>query len=457
MPKVKKLLCCLVAAGMISFSPLRGDAAESGKKPEAKAPIVIEADEIYFSDLTGNMFAKGQVVIVQDKSRLTGELIRGNTKQNEVWIDDKAKFTEPGVSLTGSQIRYNYGNQSGTIAAPNGKIGRDFVVGERLDLLPGEYIIHNGTVTACPAKVPDYHVSATKVEIWPDDKLIAYNVKFWIKDKVIYSMPKYQKSLRKDAASEFPSVGYTNQDGFFIVQHLEYPIGDKVAVFTDLGYYSKRGYRPVYGAINRERDYSLGVVHGYFRDTDNRWIKKEPEFRFDFYSHRLGSLPVSYRFYAIYGKWTDAAKTSWHQDYNLYFSGDPIRLDDTLKLYLGTGVQHVRESFNGSHQNVFSYDATLYKTWSPRFTSFVGYQYTKNNQTLFEYNKNDLARQLNLGFTYQIDRLNTVSFLQTYDVKNNRVYDQDVTWYRNLHCWEAIITYRIKRSELRFDFAVARF
>jgi len=230
-----------------------------------------------------------------------------------------------------------------------------------------------------------------------------------------------------------------------------------VAVFTDLGYYSKHGYRPVYGAINRESNYSLGVVYGYFRDYDNRWIKKEPEFKLDFFSHRLGSLPVSYSFYALYGKWTDSVKSSWHQDYSLYFSGDAIKLGDTLKLYLGTGVQHVRESYNGSNQNVFRYDASLYKTWSPRFTTWTAYHYTKNNQTLFEYNKNDLARQLDVGFNYKIDRMNTIGFVQTYDVTNNRIYDQDVTWYRNLHCWEATVTYRIKRSELRFDFAVARF
>lgn len=484
MPNIKNLLCSLTLAGTLLWVSAMGQAAESdhdhsfdnqaptGKKamqeekaatgkaakPETKAPIVIEADEIYFSDLTGNMFAKGKVIITQEKSKLTGELVRGNAKKNDIWIDDRANFTEPGVNLNGSQMYYNYGSSTGTIAGKTtGKIGRDFVVGEKVEFLPGEYIIYDGTMTGCPANVPDYHVSATKVEIWPDDKLIAYNAKFWIKDKVIYSMAKYQKSLRKDAQSEFPSVGYDNQDGFYIMQHLEYPVSDKVAVFADLNYYSEPGFKPVFGSVYSQKDYSVKVVQGDFRDYDKRWIKKEPEFRVDYFTHRIGSSPVTYSAYALYGKWTDQEKSSWHQDYYLYFNHDAIKFNKKLHLYLGTGVEHIRDSYNNSASNVFRYDATLYEYWTPKLTTWVGYHYTKNNYTLFEYNSNALSRQLDLGFSYAIDHMNTISVLQTYDLTNNRVYDRDYTWYRNLHCWQAAITYREKRGQFILDLAVTRF
>jgi LPS-assembly protein len=313
-------------------------------------------------------------------------------------------------------------------------------------------------VTRCPAKVPDYHVSASKIEVWPGEQMIAYDVKFWLKDKVIYTMPKYRKSLRKDdSASEFPQMGFYSEDGFFIKQHLEYPLSNKVSLYTDQAYYTKTGYRPVYGASYHENRFAVDVAQGHFRDADGHWVKKEPEYKLSLFSRQLWDLPLNYSFTAVYGKWTDHAKTSWHEDYNLYFSGFPIKFDDSTHLLLGVGFQHVRESYNGSAQNLFRYDATLVKKWSDKFSTWAGYHYVRNNATLFMYDRNELSKQLDFGFTYKLDHMNKIGYFQSYDVANSRIYDQDVTWYRNLHCWEAAVTYRIKRNQYVVDFSIARF
>lgn len=462
MSKISKVLGGLAAAALLGcvVFPVQAAGAETGAQKDAgKAPIVIQAEELYFSDSTGNLFAKGNVVIEQNKARLMGDLVRGNAKQNEVWIDDQATFIEGAVNLTGSGVHYNYKDGTGSMLQGKGMVGSERVSGNDVRLLPDEYIIHDGTMTRCPARVPDYRVTATKVEIWPGDKLIAYNAKFWIKNTVLFAMPKYQKSLRKgdSQTSEFPKLGYSTKDGVSVKQHLEVPVGGNVAVFGDLAYYGKRGYRPSYGLIDRERAYSLSVVQGHFRDGDAHWIKKEPEIKLDFYSHRLGALPVSYNFYALYGKWVEDNRTSWHQDYNIYFSGDPIKLGDATFLSLGTGFQHVRESYDGSVRNTIKYDAAISRTWSPRLATWVAYHYTQNNNTLFDYGSSDLSRQLDVGFNVKIDRLNSMGFAQTYDLTNSRVYDQDVTWYRNLHCWETAVTYRIKRKEFIWDISTVRF
>ncbi|EAX47302.1 OstA family protein [Thermosinus carboxydivorans Nor1] len=456
----KNRLLLGILALLLAFGAGNGTGAAATKaadkkaaaQTQTKAPIVIEADKLYFSDLTGDLFAQGNVQVTQDQDKLFAALVQGNTKQGEVWVDGKATLVQPEAKLTGQKIRYNYQQKNGTIQNAAGTIGNERVSAQNIQILPNEMILHDGTMTKCPAQVPDYHISADKVEIWPGEKMIAYNAKFWIKDKVIFSLPKYQKSLRKkDSQSEFPRVGYYSEDGFYIKQYLETPVTENVAAFADLAYYTKSGFKPAFGLIDREKSYTFTVVDGDYRDSDGNWIKKEPEFKLDLGSRRLGSLPVSYSFYALYGKWTDDYKSSWHQDYNLYFSRDPIKLDPSLNLYLGTGIEQVHESYDGSTQNIYKFDATLAKTWSPRLSLWVGYHYTRNNATLFDYERTDLAKELDTGFSYRMDRLNAISFNQSYDLNNNRVYDQDITWHRNLHCWEAAITYRIKRQQIVFD------
>lgn len=435
--------------------------AQTQATAKTKAPIVIEGDDLSFSDATGQVFAKGNVSVTQNGTKLATELLEGNTKQSTVWTDTPVDFTDPAqkLHLAGTGIHYNYKDKNGTMQKAAGQVDKDRVTGQNIDMLStDEIIIRNGTLTRCPAKVPDYHVSAEKIELWPGEKLIAHNAKIWIKNVVIYSTPKYQTMLGANAGEkrEFPRLGYNTHDGLAIKQYLEYPLSDKVAAYTDLNYYSDAGFKPQYGVIDREKAFSFQVESGHFIDGDDNWIKKAPEFRFNLHSQRLGSLPASYTFSAVYGKWDDYHKSSWHQDYSFYVSRDPIKLSDSLTLNLGAGLEWVHESFDSSSQDMLRYDASLTKEWSPRLSTWVGYHYVKNNAGLFNYNSIDMERELDTGFYYKIDRLNGIVFNQRYDLQNNRVYDQDYTWKRNLHCFEADITYRAKRHEVRWDLNIAK-
>lgn len=461
----KKLLRSLIAAGiMVSVFTMPGQAAtvkpdtKTEQDAQAKVPIVVDAEEVTYNDVSGDMAAKGNVSILQADAKLYGDLIRGNTKQNEVWIDDEGVFVQPGTRLVGIKTHYNYKDKTGTIDKASGKVGHELVTGQQINLEPQKVIIHDGTMTACPAKVPDYHISASRVEIWPGEKMIAYNAKFWIKNTVIYSTPKYQKSLREDASeSAFPKVGVNSKDGFSISQHLEYPLTDKLAAYANIAYYTKAEFKPSVGLTAREKGYTADLTYGNYVDGDHDWIKKEPELKVSTAARRLGQLPVSYTLSGLYGKWSDDHKSSWHQDYRIYFTGDPIKFDQSLVLYLGTGFNHIRESYDDSVQNSMRYDATLVKTWSPRFTTWTGYHYVEDNDSLFAYDEVELSRKLDAGFSYKIDRLNTLVYNQAYDLTDNRIHDQDITWRRNLHCWEVDITYRVKRHEWKLDLATIRF
>jgi len=76
---------------------------------------------------------------------------------------------------------------------------------------------------------------------------------------------------------------------------------------------------------------------------------------------------------------------------------------------------------------------------------------------LFAFNRPDMAREGDFGFSYKIDRLNRLTLKWVYDIGNSRLYDADVTWSHNLHCWQTDITYRIKRSKLIMTFAAKKF
>lgn len=467
--KQTKLCCGLIALFSVFHHYSAAEAAiESVPEIEQKAneevkaapmaPVTFEGDDISFDNITGDVYAKGNVIIMQAESQLTADDIRGNTKSADVWVDGKAHITQPKLDLDGYDTFYNYQAKEGTMLKVTGEVDQKYIQGENLEFYPEEIIIYNGTITKCPAKKPDYHVSARKIEIWPDNKMVAYDAKFWVKDKVIYSTSRYETKIGENAKDDkgFPRIGYNSDDGVFIKQRLEKPITDEIAAFADIGYYSKNDFKTEYGVVQRSRNYELTLEGGDFQDDDDNWIKKEPELRLNFYQKRIGDTPYKYNFDASVGKWSDENKKSWHQDYQLYFSRDPIALSDSLRLYLGAGYQVIKESYDGSRINTLKQDITLSNAFSPKLTAWTGYHYTKNDNTrsLFNYDSADVAKELASGISYRIDKNNTLAVVQSYDLENSRTADMDYTWYRDLHCWQMALTYREKRDELKVKFDV---
>lgn len=444
----KRLLASLIAAALLTGTNMVADAAGRKapvKEPTAQLPIIVEADKLYYNDTDGNLSANGSVKIRQAEQTLLSESVRGNSQQNMFWLDESATFLLPETKIVGDKGQYNYKDRSGTIEHAKGTVEHEIVTGQTINFEPEKVIIYNGTMTKCPAKVPDYHISADKVEIWPGEKMIAYNAKVWIKNTVIYSIPKYQKSLREEQ-SEFPQIGYSSDNGFMIKQSLAYPLSPKTYLHTDLAYYTNAGFKPVFGLGVSEKMFDAGITYGYFSDIDNDWIKKSPEIYLSSKSMRLGDSPVSYSFTASFGQWSglrgSTEEESWHQDYKLYFQHDPIKLSKSLTLSAGTGLELVKESADHSSKAVGLFDISLGKVWSPKVSTRVGYGYASERTQYFNYNSGiDYTRLWVYSISYQADRLNGLSYTQVYDVELGRTREVYYTWNRDLHCWQTTITF----------------
>ena len=189
------------------------------------------------------------------------------------------------------------------------------------------------------------------------------------------------------------------------------------------------------------------------------WVTKQPEFRFDLYAKRIGHSPWKYHFTALVGKWTDDTKTSWHHDYVLYFSRDPIFFDKkkTWAWTNGFGLEQVRESYDGSVQNMVRYNTAVSKQVNSWLRVWTGYNYTNNNQSAFAYSQINVAQEWFNGIFVKLDRLTGFSYVNSYDLTNGRTYENYYTLHRNLHCWDFYIQYQEKAKRWVSEFRVLRF
>jgi len=450
----KKFMFCASVCMLVSAISLTGQAADkqTGKPADTnkdKAPIVIEADKLSFSELTGDLFADGHVILKKDTATLLTDYMRGNTKQTKVWIDGKATLQQPGTEVIGTGIHYNYTSRTGNMDHAIGTVGKDYISSVNMDFSPNKLVAYDGTMTRCPAKVPDYHISAEKIEIWPGEKMIAHNAKFWIGDTVIYSVAKYEKSLLEtEGESAFPRIGYNSSSGVHISQYLEHPLADRLVAFADVAYYSREGFVPNYGFISRQNNYTLKLYQGKEMNGDDEWIKREHELMFQMKPKRFGKVVGN--FTATSGKWTEGGISGSREAYKVYLKRDTIKLGSKVTLKVGTGLEKIYYGYDQSNNNIWSFNTTVTARPNDRLETWAGYSY--NNQSgvsVYEYDEIDTPRELSSGFMYKVDKMNSVGIKMRYDVDLDKVKDVDYTWRRNLHCFEADITYRAKRDQLK--------
>lgn len=453
----------MLAVGILSTAITMTSAVAAQKKTEeaqAPLPIVVTSDHMRYHDDTGDIIAEGNVVVTQGVQKLSAAVVEGNSKSGDVRIDGRALYealdSKQNIAITGGPVVYNWVQRKGVIDEPKGHINNENVRGESIDLLPDRYVVNNGRMTRCHKDDhPHYCMTADRIEIIPNVKMTAYNVKMLFRGTILYSQSKYTSSLKpedRDKQSAFPRMGYRSENGFYVTQQFNQPLTDRWSVFADASYYSKHGFTPSAGLQYVGDGYDLRIVDGIFRDNDGDKITKEPELQLLLGTHQIGDTPYHYAIWGTYGKWNDDEKSSWHSEEKVYLSRDPIYMDDdkSLWLSLGTGVGYMHESYLSDGWATTQYDAVVYKSWQ-RWQANTGYHYNRENRNLFEYEKADLSDYWETGLMYHVNAKDSFGLIMRYDMQDNRVYDMDYKWIRNLDdCFQTEFTYRQKQRKWEY-------
>ena len=211
------------------------------------SPIAFEGDDLTYDESTGDFTAKGHVDIVQlEERRFQGDYVAGNTVRGEVSVPDRAhvlQLTEgtSRVTLDGYHINYNYQKHTGTMERADGKVGAYYMTGKRFEFYPDKIVVYDGTQTKCGAKSPDYHLSSEVAELYPGDRLILHNVKFWVKNKVIFTKKRHEVDVSHPIQNNFPRAGYDSDDGLWLEQRFEQNVAPRVTVGANVHVTTKRG------------------------------------------------------------------------------------------------------------------------------------------------------------------------------------------------------------------------
>ncbi|MFM9027317.1 MAG: putative LPS assembly protein LptD, partial [Bacteroidota bacterium] len=230
-------------------------------KYHARDSIRVQAD----SQL---VFLYGKASVDYDDLRLTADFIRIDMNNKEVSAEGlpdstgslrgKPEFSQGPQEFKATSMRYNFGSRKGKISYVITQEGDGFIHGESVKKdEENNFFIRNGKYTTCDQEHPHFSITANKLKLIQNDKIVTGPAYLTIEDiptPLAIPFGFFPNKKGRSSGIIFPGFGESADRGFYF-QRLGYYFGFSdylnLSLTTDL--YTKGSYTIDLGSQYRKR------------------------------------------------------------------------------------------------------------------------------------------------------------------------------------------------------------
>jgi len=224
-------------------------------KSALKSKVTYSArDSIRFEVENQKVYLYGDAHVTYEDTKLDAEQIILDTKNNFVTangiIDSTGKrvgdpkFADGGQEFSSRGMSYNFETKKGKIKDVITKEGDGILHGEQVKRdSSNNFFVRHGKYTTCDLEHPHYYISASKVRVIPDDKIVtgpAYLVIADVPTPLMLPFGFFPNKKGQKSGILIPTYGESINQGFFLTDGGYYfGISDKVDLAVRGDIYSK--------------------------------------------------------------------------------------------------------------------------------------------------------------------------------------------------------------------------
>ncbi len=253
-----------IHADVTDFDEATGMARASGDVIIKLGDITIEAEEAEFSQKSGIIRATGKVRLFKDRQVFNAEEIFYHTESGEVTASHIKSALEP----------FYYETDKIVIPKESG----------------APVTMENATLTTHDSANPDYRVTAKKLTIYPDDKVVMRGARIKVGDTSIFGFPYYVQPLDSELGF-MTTPGWSSAWGGYLLNRYGLMLGDDYLAHANFDYRSERGAAGGVEIWDRKFDGNpaIGRLKLYYANDQN------PQMRFNGTSRADGVSEDRYR------------------------------------------------------------------------------------------------------------------------------------------------------------------
>jgi LPS-assembly protein len=270
-----RYLYLILALGVVSFAragdpPALGEVEPDPAGSRRGPPAVIDAEDLQFDQPTQTAHGKGNVLIRYRGVVLRADRVRYSMQTNEVWAEGNVRLNRDGQEWICPALHYNFDTHDFEADRLGGFFDPLYLGGYDLEQASSnEYRAGRVTATTCDYDTPHYHLQATRSVIFPNDRVVMYNVTLRLRDVPVFWFPVVIWSLDEDFQPLTVSVGSGSRWGYYLLVGVHWQLSDRVKLTVHLDGRTRRGF-----GTGIDLDYQLGE-HGrgefksyYTEDSD---------------------------------------------------------------------------------------------------------------------------------------------------------------------------------------------
>ncbi len=264
--------CCLmiiiavnnVHAGVKYKTPFSGALTNT-------SPIEATADDLNYDKKTGEITAKGHVVIKKGNVSLKAQYVRVNADTGEAMAYGDVVLQEGDSVWTGDSLNYNFNKQLGKAEGFSGQYDIVRVLSNKSieQKNSNTFILHDAMITTCTndAHHCHYRVKAKKAEIVQNDYVKVKGAVFYLGKVPSMYLPYWKRSINDDFGWEL-EPGHSSRLGFFLRSAYRYRFNDVWKGKTHLDLYSERGVGGGQDLFWESNTFGTGGLETYFINDD---------------------------------------------------------------------------------------------------------------------------------------------------------------------------------------------
>ncbi len=192
---------------------------------EIDQPIVCNGDEIEYFEKEKKVVGSGHVVITYKDTTLTCDKITVFTETKEAQAEGNVRIVQGESFFGGEAVNYNFEKETGTIVNFKGYSAPWYTKGESAERAGADkFIVDKGSVTTCDHDNPHYRLSAKKVLIYPNVKVVLRNATVWVGPVPVFWMPVYIHPLDENRPKVTVIPGKNSDWGGFLLTAWRYDL-----------------------------------------------------------------------------------------------------------------------------------------------------------------------------------------------------------------------------------------
>ncbi len=210
-----------------------------------KSPAHLRADELTYSP--SHTIGHGKVVFEYEEIQITAHAFKLDNETHNILFEGNVKIYQNELYSQAASAKYIA--EDGRVILEDGLtefIG-DFlkepayVRGKEIEIHQHQALITRGSITTCDLEKPHYSIKAESIAIYFGERIVLRNINYYEGSLRLFFFPFLVIPMGERAHFEFPQIGTSYHEGFFIKTRYNYYFSPESQGLIYLDYMEKKG------------------------------------------------------------------------------------------------------------------------------------------------------------------------------------------------------------------------